>query len=110
MTEGLLLESHLAEFRIALHQVSHYQEHLGDELPVLVLLLTGLLLLRAVLVPALIDLAVFLHPFECSLVLLLVVDALVHAPENLGLVHLLIAHSKVFLPHVRVHDAAGDSH
>ena len=110
VTESLLLESHLAELRIAVHKIHHDDGHLHHELPVLVLLLTGLLLTLRVLVPALVRHTVFLDPCHSLLELLRIVYSKIHTPQDLDLIDAFVPHSQIFLEEVGVHDGAGDAH
>ena len=110
MSESLLLEAHLEQLRVAVHKVPHDEVHLYDEFPIGVLFLAGLLLVRAVLVPALVDLAVLLDPGHSPGKFFFVVYALVHPAEDFGLIDLLVAHSEVLLEEVRVDDGACDAH
>ena len=108
--DGLFLESHVVQAGIAQHQVADDEGHLHDKLPVAVLLLAGLLPLGAVLVPSLLRLAIFFGPGHGLDKLVVVVDAFIHATQDFGLVHALVAHAQVFLEELLVHDAAGDAH
>ena len=110
VAQRFLGESHFAEAGIALHQVAHDEVHLRHEFPILVLFLAGLLLFGAVLVPPFVHLAVGIHPCLGLDVFFLVVDAFVHAAQDFGLIHLLVAHAKVFLEEVGVDNAAGNTH
>jgi hypothetical protein len=105
---GLLAEAHLLERRVADHQVAGDQRHLDRLLPLAVELLAAALGGRRVEVLALG--AVLLHPGQRLLVLGLVIDALVHAADELRHVDGLDAHAEVFLEERLVHDGAGDAH
>ena len=110
VAECLLLESQLAELRIAVHEIHHDDGHLDHELPILVLLLAGLALAFRILVPALVRHAVFPYPGHCLLKLLRIVYSQIHTPQDLDLIDALIPHAQVLLEEVRVHDRAGDAH
>ena len=110
VSKSLLLESHLAELRVAVHKIHHDDGHLHHKLPILVLLLTGLLLAFRVLVPALVRHAVFLDPGHSLLELLRIVYSKIHTPQDLDLIYTFIPHSQILLEEVGVHDRAGDAH
>ena len=110
VSKSLLLEPHIAEFRVAVHQIHHYDGHLHHKLPILVLLLAGLLLAFRVLVPALVRHAVFLDPGHSLLELLRIVYSKIHTPQDFDLIDTFIPHSQIFLEEVGVHDRAGDAH
>ena len=109
VAQGFLPEAQFLELGIALQEVADDQGHLHDEGPVRVLLLPGLLEVGPV-ADVVVFLAVGLRPGEGLLEFLVVVDAPVHAADDLHLVDAFAAHSKVVLEEVRIHDGAGDAH
>ena len=125
MAQCLLLITHLEQFLVAVHEVVDDHHVLHGELPVAVLLLTRQALALAVegrhvgagrndavliVVVALVHLAVLVDPLHGTVELLVVVDAEVHAAQNLHQVDILRAHAEVVLEEVGVDDAAGDAH
>ena len=93
-----------------MHQVTHDDSHLHDELPVSILLLTGLCLFIVSDVFTLIAHTVLAGPCHSLLVLHRVVDTLSHAADNLSKVNTLVAHTEVLLEEVRVNDGTSDTH
>ena len=108
--QRFLLESHLQQFGVALHEVAHDEGHLHDKLPVGVLLLACLGLGLHIIVLALVLLAVLLGPCHGLGILLLVIDALGHAADNLGEVDRLAAQAQVLLEEVGIDDRARNAH
>lgn len=105
---ALLDEAHFRQAGIADHKVPHDEHVLDHKFPLGILLLPAELHIRWVLIKAL--LAVGPGPGQGLFKLLVVVDALIHPAEDLGLIHGLAAHSEVFLEQVLVQDAARDAH
>jgi hypothetical protein len=104
----LFLAPHLAEGRIPEHEVAGDQGGLDRLLPLLVKVAARAPGLRAVRIVTL-D-AIRLHPRQCLVVFLLVVDAIPHAAGEFGQVNGLHAHTQVGLEERLVHDRAGDTH
>ena len=103
-----LFFSSFRQIGISVHQILDDAHHLYHELPVLVLLLSGLLYRLGILVEAF--LAVFLHPPKSFLVFLLVVNALSHAAYDLHLVNGLHPHAQIFFDESGIDDGAADAH
>ena len=93
-----------------MHQVTHNDSHLHDELPVCILLLAGLCLFMVGDVLTLIAHTVLTGPCHSLLVLHWVVDTLCHTADNLSKVNTLVAHTEVLLEEVRVNDRTCDTH
>ena len=110
MADSLFLEAHFLELGVAEHEVADDESHLDNEFPVGILAGAVLLLFGTVLVPTFIHLAVLLCPCHSLGILLMVVNAFIHAAENFGLIHALVAHAQIFLEEVLVNDTACDTH
>ena len=109
VAQGFLPEAQLLEFGIALQEVTDDESHFHDESPVLVLLFPALLEVGTV-ADVVILLAMGLRPGKGFLEFLGVVDAPVHAADDLHLVDAFAAHPEVVLEEVRIHDGTGDAH
>ena len=110
VAQCLLLESQFAQLRIAAHQIAHNDHHLDDILPVGVFLGAAFLLVCGVEVVAFVGFAVFFGPGHRLFELLLVVDTLFDAADNLHFVDRFVAHAQVGLEEVCIDDRSGDTH
>ena len=110
VTYRLLLEAHFAQLWITEHQVTYNYRHLHDKLPIGILAGAVLLLFGAVLVPTLLDLAVFLCPRHSLGILFLIVDTLLHSAKDFCLINTLVTHAQILLEEVLVNDTASYTH
>ena len=107
MTDGLLLRT-LGQILVAVHQVLDDDGHFDNKFPVLILTLARFLEKIGVLVKAL-D-AMLLRPCEGACILLLVIDLLRHAADDLDLVHRFHAHAEIVLKEAVIDDRTADTH
>src|ERR1017187_3668624 len=108
VTECFFAKTHLNEARIPDHYVTRDHRHLHTELPFFVPSLAAALLLRMIGVHAL--RAVLADPYVRAREFLLIVNAPLHATNDLNHVHLDDAHAQVRLEERTIDDGAGDAH
>ena len=104
VSQSLLFEAHLEQFRVAAHQVSHDHHHLDDVLPIGIFLCTIFLFGSRVEIVTFVGFAIFLGPSHRFLELLFVIDAFVYAADNLDLINRFVAHAQIGLEEVCIND------
>ena len=110
VAHGLLFESHLGKFRIALHQVPENQGHLDHVGPNVILLAAGILQMFGIAIHAFPAHTILAHPVHRTIELVLIVDSQFDTALDLRAIDKLVTHTQILLEEIGIRSRSGNTH